>query len=197
MTPQVICYSLDPETPLLGSGADWGVTARTPPPSERRMQSISLDLEAILAHQMNRPPYLMIDAVTAVVPGQRARGYKDLPADTWFFECHFPGDPTMPGMLQAESLIQMAAMCVLTLPDHKGKIVYLTKMREMIFRRKVLPGDRLDLDTALISWRRGIGHCTGEASVAGTLACRAEFDIVMPDLLQQFHVAPERSVARP
>lgn len=147
------------------------------------MQPITLDMEGLLAYQMNRPPYLMMDAAEEIIPGKSARGYKDLPKETWFFDCHFPGDPNMPGMLQVEALVQMAALSVLTLPGNKGKIVYLTNVKDIVLRRKIVPGDRYVMDTKLLSWRRGIGKCTGTGTVNGELACKAEFGIVMPDML--------------
>ena len=147
------------------------------------MQAMALDMEGLLAHQMNRPPYLMMDAAEEIVPGKSARGYKDLPSDTWFFQCHFPGDPNMPGMLQVEALVQMAALSVLTLAGNKGKIVYLTNVKNIILRRKIVPGDRYYMETDLLSWRRGIGKCVGTGTVDGEVACKAEFGIVMPDVL--------------
>ena len=147
------------------------------------MKAMALDMEGLLAHQMNRPPYLMMDAADEIIPGKSARGYKDLPKDTWFFQCHFPGDPNMPGMLQVEALVQMAALSVLTLEGNKGKIVYLTNVKNIILRRKIVPGDRYHMKTELLSWRRGIGKCVGTGTVEGEIACKAEFGIVMPDVL--------------
>jgi len=150
------------------------------------LEKLALDLNGLLEYQMNRPPYLMMDAAEEIIPGKSARGYKDLPPDTWFFQCHFPGDPNMPGMLQTEALVQMAALSVLSLPGNKGKIVYLTNVKNIVLRRKIVPGDRLSMETELLSWRRGIGKCTGTGTVNGELACKAEFGIVMPDELEAF-----------
>ncbi len=147
------------------------------------MEPLTLDMDGLLAYQMNRPPYLMMDKAEVVIPGKSACGYKDLPPETWFFQCHFPGDPNMPGMLQVEALVQMAALTVLTLDGNKGKIVYLTKVKNVTFRRKILPGDRYEMKTELLSWRRGIGKCVGTGSVDGETACRAEFGIVMPEVI--------------
>jgi len=157
------------------------------------LEEIALDIDGLLEYQMNRPPYLMMDAAEHIVPGKSARGYKDLPVDTWFFECHFAGDPNMPGMLQTEALVQMAALSVLTLPGNKGKIVYLTNVKNMTLRRKVIPGDRFHMDTELLSWRRGIGKCIGTGTVDGEIACKAEFGIVMPDILEAFRPKPNAS----
>ena len=67
----------------------------------------------------------MIDYATEVIPGVSAKGYKMLMEDEWFFRVHWPKDPNMPGMLQIESLVQMCALSLLSLPGNKGKIVYL------------------------------------------------------------------------
>ena len=90
------------------------------------MEAIQLNHSEILEYQKNRFPYLMIDMATEVIPGESAKGFKNLTSNDWFFECHFEGDPNMPGMLQVEALVQMSALSVLTLPENKGKVV-LTK----------------------------------------------------------------------
>ena len=99
------------------------------------MKNLILDKKAILEFQQNRPPYLMIDHATEVVPGVSSRGYKDLKKDEWFFEVHWPNDPNMPGMLQIEALVQMSSLAILTLPNNKGKIMYLASSNNL---RKIL-----------------------------------------------------------
>ena len=106
----------------------------------------------------------MIDYVEEVVPGKFANGYKDLKED-WFFKVHWPKDPNMPGMLQIEALVQMAALTILTMPDNKGKVVYLVSADNLKFKKKIIPGDRLKIETKLISWKRGMGNCTGKGTV--------------------------------
>ena len=147
------------------------------------MTSISLDKKQICIYQQNRDPYLFIDQATEVVPGKSAKGYKDLKDDEWFFKVHWPKDPNMPGMLQIEALIQMAALTILTLPGNKGKIVYLTSANNLQFKKKIIPGDRLQIKTKLNFWKRGIGKCSGTGYVKDKLACKADFDIVMPNLI--------------
>jgi 3-hydroxyacyl-[acyl-carrier-protein] dehydratase len=153
------------------------------------MESLALDSKGIQEYQKNRYPYLMIDMATEVIPGVSAKGYKNLTTDDWFFECHFPGDPNMPGMLQLEAIVQMSALTVLTLPRNKGKIVYVVSGNNMKWSRKVLAGERFDIDTKLLTWGRGVGKCTGVGSVNGEVACRAEFNIVMPDILSTYKVS--------
>jgi len=156
------------------------------------MESLKLDLKGLHEYQQNRHPYLLIDEALEVIPGVSAKGYKDLTEKDWFFKCHWPGDPNMPGMLQIEALVQMCALSVLTLPGNKGKIVYLISANNIKLSRKIVMGDRLDIETRLVSWKRGIGNCTGTGSVNGEIACRADFTIVMPDVLSEYKVSPKK-----
>ncbi len=150
------------------------------------LEALRLDLQGLHEYQRNRFPYLMIDVAEEVIPGVSAKGFKNLTANDWFFECHFAGDPNMPGMLQIEAMVQLCALTVLTLPGNKGKIAYVTSVNNLKFKRKVLPGERFDLETTLHSWKRGIGQCSGKGFVNGELACQAEFSIVLPDILNGF-----------
>ena len=84
-----------------------------------------LDNKDIIEFQKNRFPYLMIDVVENVVPGKSSAGFKNLTANDWFFKCHFPGDPNMPGLLQVEAIVQIAALAILTMEGNKGKVMYL------------------------------------------------------------------------
>jgi 3-hydroxyacyl-[acyl-carrier-protein] dehydratase len=147
-----------------------------------------LDWDGLHEYQQNRPPFLMLDEATEVVPGVSARGYKQLSGDEFWFPVHFPGNPMMPASLQIEAIVQLAALTVLTLPGNKGQLVYLAGATNLKFARRVVPGDRLDFDTKLLTWKRGIGTCSGTASVGGELASQGEFRIVMPSILDQFRV---------
>ena len=83
-----------------------------------------LNKNQILEFQQNRDPYLMIDFATKVEPGKLASGYKDFKDDEWFFKVHWKNDPNVPGMLQIEALVQMAALSILTLPEIKENSLY-------------------------------------------------------------------------
>ena len=110
---------------------------------------MKLNKQEILEYQQNRPPYLMIDFADEVVPGKSAKGYKDLKEDEWFFKVHWPGDPNMPGMLQIESLVQMCALSLLTLPGYKRILVYLISADKVKFAKKIVPNDRLLIETKI------------------------------------------------
>ena len=147
-----------------------------------------LDKKSILEYQQNRDPYLMIDYVSDVEPGKHARGYKNLKKDEWFFKVHWPNDPNMPGMLQVESLVQMAAMSILTMPENKGKIMYLVSANKLKFVKKILPGDRLDIDTKVQIYKRGMATCEGRGSVKGQTVCQAEFNLILHEEIKNYNM---------
>ena len=149
---------------------------------------MKLNKKEILEYQQNRPPYLMIDQADEIIPGISAKGFKNLTKDDWFFKVHWPSDPNMPGMLQIESLIQMASLALVTLPGNKGKIFYLTKANNLEFRKKIVIGDKLCIETKIISWKRGIANCDGLGKVDSEIACKANFVIVDPIELKNFNV---------
>ena len=85
-------------------------------------------------------------------------------------------------------MVQMAALTILTLPNNKGKIVYLISADKLVFKEKVTPGHRLYLYTRLISWKRGLGKCVGEGRINKKLACSAEFTLILPEKIKNFNV---------
>jgi 3-hydroxyacyl-[acyl-carrier-protein] dehydratase len=149
---------------------------------------MQLTYDDLFEYQKNRPPYLMIDAATEVVPGVSAKSFKNLSDKDWFFACHFPGDPNMPGLLQIEALMQTAALAIVTLPGNKGRICYLTSADKLKFRKKIVSGDRLDIETKILSFKRGVGKCHGIGRVNGEFACEAEMNFVVPEILAEFSV---------
>ena len=152
------------------------------------MGKLRLDLNGLHEYQQNRYPYLLIDVAEEVIPGKSAKGYKNLSINDWWFDVHFPGDPSMPGALQIEAMVQLGALMVTTLPGNKGKVVYLTSANNLKLIKKILPGDRLEIKTELLKWRRGLGSCTGVGYVNGEQVCGVDFNIVMPHILEEYKV---------
>ena len=142
---------------------------------------LRLSMNELLEVQKNRFPYLLIDVAEEVLPGKFSRGYKNLTINEWFFQCHFPGDPNMPGMLQIEALIQMSSLAILCLPGNSGKILYISNASKLRFKKKVLPGDTFEMDTEVLKWRHGIADCRGLGRVRNEEVCSAEFRLVMTD----------------
>jgi len=151
-------------------------------------QTISLNKAQILDYQQNRPPYLMIDEAIEIIPGKNAKGYKDLKKEEWFFKVHWENDPNMPGMLQIEALVQMSALAILTLPGNRGKVMYLTSANDMKFIKKIIPEMRLDIETYIKSFKRGIAVCNGIGFVNNEIACKASFNLILPDEIKKYKI---------
>ncbi len=147
---------------------------------------IELNKKQILEYQRNEPPYLMVDYATEIIPGISAKGYKKLNAKEWFFEVHWKDDPNMPGMLQIEALTQMAALSILTLPENKGKTMYLVSADKIKFIKKILPDQIFYLDTKVESYKRGIAKCNGAGFVNNEICCKAQFNLILPSEIEKY-----------
>ena len=152
------------------------------------MKKISLDKKGIWEYQQNREPYLLIDYATEIIPGVSAKGYKELKKDEWFFKVHWPNDPNMPGMLQIEALVQMCALSILCLPGNKGKVMYLTSANNLKFIKKIIPENRLDIETKIKSFKRGMALCEGVGLVDKNMVCKAEFNLILPDEIKKYNL---------
>ena len=152
------------------------------------MKKIVLDKEGIYEYQQNREPYLMIDYATEVIPGKSAKGYKNLTKDEWFFKVHWPKDPNMPGMLQIEALVQMCALSILSLPGNKGKVMYLTSASNLKFIKKITPNSRLYIETKIKSFKRGLAICEGIGLIEKEIACKAEFNLILPEEIKKYNL---------
>tara|TARA_Y100000590_G_C15344648_1_gene872773 strand:+ start:156 stop:620 length:465 start_codon:yes stop_codon:yes gene_type:complete len=152
------------------------------------MKSISLDKQGIYSYQQNREPYLMIDYATEIIPGKSSAGYKDFKSDEWFFKVHWPSDPNVPGMLQIEALVQMCALSILTLPNNKGKIVYLTSANNLKFIKKIVPNTRLYIKTNVKSFKRGMASCEGVGLIENQIACKADFNLILPEEIKKYNL---------
>ena len=102
------------------------------------------EIEAILPH---RHPFLLVDYIEELEPGVRAVGYKCVTFHEDFFQGHFPQEPVMPGVLTIEALAQTGAVAILSLEENKGKTAYFGGINKCRFRGKIVPGDKVRLET--------------------------------------------------
>ena len=129
----------------------------------------------------HRPPFLLVDELTAVEPGVSAAGRWHLTGDESFFPGHVPGRPTLPGVLMVESLAQVGAVALLLDERYAGKLPLFGGIDGVRFRRQVVPGDTLDLEVTMGRLSARIGKGSGRATVGGELACEAELLFVIAD----------------
>nr|WP_077368652.1 3-hydroxyacyl-ACP dehydratase FabZ [Anaerosalibacter sp. Marseille-P3206] len=137
--------------------------------------SISLNIKEIKRIIPHRYPFLLVDSVEIIDSGKSGKGYKNVTINEPFFQGHFPEEPIMPGVLIVESIAQVGAVVILSEEKYKGKTPYFAGLNKVRFRKKVVPGDVLEMDIEMIKMRGSIGIAKGIASVKGEVACEGEF----------------------
>lgn len=128
------------------------------------------EIQKIIPH---RYPFLLVDKIETIQPGERAVGYKSVTYNEYFFQGHFPEQPVMPGVLIIEALAQVGAVAMLSLDEFKGSIGYFAGIDGARFRRKVVPGDTLKLEIEIIKRKANVVVAKGLATVGGEKAAEA------------------------
>ena len=142
----------------------------------------TMDIHEILEHLPHRYPFLLVDRVLDVVPGEKITALKNVTINEPFFPGHYPHHPVMPGVLVIEALAQAAAILSFkTLgnkPDDKT-VYYFVGIDDARFKRPVVPGDQLILNVAIKLQKRGIWKFSASATVNGQMAAEAELMCTM------------------
>ncbi len=135
------------------------------------MELNSDQIAEILPH---RYPFALVDRIVDGEPGEWAKGIKCVTVNEPFFQGHFPQKHVMPGVLLLEAMAQVGGVAVLALPENRGKLAFLGRVKDARFKRQVVPGDVVEIECRLIRCRAniGVGECT--ATVNGETAVSAE-----------------------
>jgi 3-hydroxyacyl-[acyl-carrier-protein] dehydratase len=147
-------------------------------------EGFSMDIQAVLAQLPHRYPFLLVDRVVECVPGKRIHAIKNVTVNEPFFAGHFPGRPTMPGVMILEALAQAAGILAFktagVVPDEKSRF-YFVGIDRARFRRPVVPGDQLALKATFDRAMRGIWKFTTVAEVEGAEVASATM-MVAPEV---------------
>jgi 3-hydroxyacyl-[acyl-carrier-protein] dehydratase len=129
----------------------------------------------------HRPPFLFVDEVVELMPGERVVARWHLTGDEWFFSGHFPGRPTLPGVLMCEAIAQAGALAVLLDDRYAGKLPLFGGLDRARFRRQVGPGDTLTLEVEFGRLSARAGKGSGRALLDDQVACECDLMFVLVD----------------
>ena len=137
---------------------------------------MDFDVNKIMELLPHRYPFLLVDRVTDVKPGESLSAIKNVTINEPFFQGHFPGQPIMPGVLILEAMAQGTGLLAFSglIDAHKSSLYMLVGIDKARFRGQVLPGDQLQLEILLKRTMRGIGQFECKALVDGKLVAEAE-----------------------
>lgn len=144
-----------------------------------------MDIRAVLEHLPHRYPFLLVDRVVDLVPGESIHAYKNVTVNEPFFVGHFPHHPVMPGVLIMEALAQAAGILSFKTMGSKpddDSVFYFVGIDGARFKKPVLPGDQLNLHVKVVREMRGIWKYKAEARVDGAVVAEAELMCAKRDL---------------
>lgn len=136
-----------------------------------------MDIHQILQYLPHRYPFLLVDRVVEVVPGERITTLKNVSVNEPFFPGHYPHHPVMPGVLILEAMAQTAAILSFKTSGNKpddSQVYYFVGIDNARFKKPVGPGDQLIIDVGLSANKRGIWKFSAVAKVDGQVAAEAD-----------------------
>jgi len=155
--------------------------AMIPPPVMLPEGEGVLDINEVQSILPHRYPFLMVDRIVDLNSESKCTGMKNVTANEPFFPGHFPGHPIMPGVLQLEAMAQVSSVLMLRKPENQGKIGYFMSANNVKWRRPVLPGDTLIIETEILKMRGSIGQTSCRCLVNGEIVSEAELKFALVD----------------
>lgn len=146
----------------------------------------SLNIDEIKNIQQNKYPLLFIDKIIDHKPGNWVIAKKNFSYNEWFFPSHYEDQANVPGFILIESLVQTFIMTFLTLENNKGNKTNFLDIKNAKFRKKVVPGDTMIINSELQSFKRGIAVGNATSFVNNDLTCSAEFVVSLPNSFDKF-----------
>lgn len=140
-----------------------------------------MGIEEVLDLLPHRPPFLMVDRIVGFDGENKCTGVKCVTMNEPYFAGHFPGHPIMPGVLQLEAMAQVASIAVLRRPEYQGKLGYFMSADKVKWRKPVMPGDILFIETELLKTKRNIAVASGRCIVNGQVVSEAELMFTLVD----------------
>lgn len=131
----------------------------------------------------NKYPLLMIDFINELEPGVSAKDYKLFSNNEWFFPVHFEDNPNVPGTV----MLDMFVKSIVSLPECKGKETADVKVNNLLFKRKIRLGERLDIACNVASFRRGLVSGNAVCTVKNEITCSCDITICVSDLMIQIN----------
>lgn len=138
-----------------------------------------LGIEVIEARLPHRYPFLLVDRIRSVTPGESIVGIKNVTVNEPFFPGHFPGYPVMPGVLIIEAMAQTAGVLAWesSTEEERDMVLYLVGVDDAKFKRPVRPGDQLVMTVEFVVARRHLLRYRGLAEVDGKMVAQADIRI--------------------
>jgi UDP-3-O-[3-hydroxymyristoyl] N-acetylglucosamine deacetylase/3-hydroxyacyl-[acyl-carrier-protein] dehydratase len=140
-----------------------------------------LDIQEVMRILPHRYPFLMVDRIIECRGETHCTGVKNVSVNEPYFPGHFPGHPIMPGVLQLEAMAQVSSVLMMRKPENAGKIGYFMSADHVKWRRPVLPGDTLFIETEIIRMRGSIGQTRCRCLVNGEVVSEAELKFAVMD----------------
>ncbi|MEA1947574.1 MAG: 3-hydroxyacyl-ACP dehydratase FabZ [Thermodesulfobacteriota bacterium] len=136
----------------------------------------TFDIQKIMNLLPHRYPFIMIDRILELIPGEKAVALKNVTINEPFFQGHFPGSPIMPGVLMIEAMAQAGAVLAAeSLPEEEqGSLIYFMGMNKVKFRKPVVPGDQIIFEIKFLKQRGKVFKMSGMAFVDEKLVAEAE-----------------------